>query len=584
MKRMRHARRMRRSVQFLQAGFYVLAGIGYLTGSQVLAAPPQAGSAAAATETYRVKEGSVSLGTARVTVRRTPTGYILPGATRLKLPQGRLLLDSVLVTKWKGKPQSYRLQGKIAGNGFQVTVQFLPGKIVETIQQGEWKRIISIPHRAPVYVIDNNLLNGWQALLYGLHYQAGKQQDFDVFIPQIAKLAHVEVKVQRLLRLQKDGYYIGVWPLRISLKFGPQVIPMMLWVERGTRRLLALRQGEVNFVAEGIKFPVSFQMKLPALSKALAARFTRQGRCLLAEPVKIRVAGATLVGTLTIPRNRGPHPAVLLVPGSDPTNQNGNSPLGLNDFIYKQLAYDLGCRGYAVLRYNKRGLPPSTSTGSGNHVTLAIYAGDVAAWMERLGATPGIDPARLVISGHSAGGLIALYAVVKDGLHPEALVLLESAGEPLPRVIESQLVYQARLRGEKPKSIARIRHEVHELVRAIEHSHGWSLHLHGRLTSNRLARLFAPAAGLLRSEFAVVPARLIKKIHLPTLIVQGGKDAQVLPANGGVLKRANPRATLLFLPDLTVGCNLSGLRWMDPESSPCAICHAFAPWGFCRWR
>ena len=318
---------------------------------------------------------------------------------------------------------------------------------------------------------------------------------------------------------------------------------MMLWVERSTHRLLALRQGEVSFVAEG--------MKSPAFSQALAARFTRQGRCLRAEPVRIRVAGATLVGTLTIPRSRGPHPAVLLVPGSGPTNQNGNSPLGLNDFIYQQLAYDLGCRGYAVLRYNKRGLPPSTSTGNGNHVTLAIYAGDVAAWVKRLGATPGIDPARLVLTGHSAGGLIALYAVAKDGLHPAALVLLESAGEPLTRVLESQMVYQARLRGEKPKSIARIRREVHELVQAVEHSHGWSLHPHGRLADNRLARLFAPAAGLLRSEFAVDPARLIKKIQLPTLIVQGGKDAQVLPANGRALKRANPRAILLFLPDLT---------------------------------
>ena len=77
-----------------------------------------------------------------------------------------------------------------------------------------------------------------------------------------------------------------------------------------------------------------------------------------------------------------------------------------------------------------------------------------------------------------------MYAVAKDGLHPAALVLLESAGEPLARVIESQLVYQARLRGEKPKSIARIRREVHELVQAVEHSHGWSLHPHGRLADN----------------------------------------------------------------------------------------------------
>ena len=281
---------------------------------------------------------------------------------------------------------------------------------------------------------------------------------------------------------------------------------------------------------------------------AVAARLARQAACLRAQPVAVDSTGAVLHGTLTLPRRgAGPFAAVLLLPGSGPVDENGNAPGTLANSMYRQLAYDLTCKGYAVLRYDKLGLAPST--GNGNDVTLATYVRntrDLVAWLAR---QPAIDPHRIILMGHSEGGLIALAAA--PGLKIAGVISLEGPGEPMARIIESQAIAEAKLRGASPAQIARERAQIDATLAAIRRSHGVSLSLGGALARNPFARLFAPAAGLLRSEIDVDPARLARAVHVPMLITQGGKDVQVLPGNGQRLARAAPQATLARFPDMT---------------------------------
>ena len=49
-------------------------------------------------------------------------------------------------------------------------------------------------------------------------------------------------------------------------------------------------------------------------------------------------------------------PVVLIVPGSGPTNRDGNSLHGLNTDTYKLLAQGLAARGIASVRIDKRGM------------------------------------------------------------------------------------------------------------------------------------------------------------------------------------------------------------------------------------
>ncbi len=322
--------------------------------------------------------------------------------------------------------------------------------------------------------------------------------------------------------------------------------------------------------------PVAPSAAAPRPTGAVAARLARQAACLRAQPVAVDSTGAVLHGTLTLPRSgAGPFAAVLLLPGSGPVDENGNAPGALGNSMYQQLAYDLTCEGYAVLRYDKLGLAPST--GNGNDVTLATYvrnARDLVTWLARRSA---IDPHEIILMGHSEGGLIALAAA--PGLKIAGVISLEGPGEPMARIIESQAIAEAKLRGASRAQIARERAQIDATLAAIRHSHSVSLSLHGALAHNPFARLFAPAAGLLRSEIDVDPAQLARAIHVPMLITQGGKDVQVLPGNGRRLARAAPQATLARFPDMThdlIHCAGKAIACVMPQPGDLLDAHLVA--------
>ena len=73
--------------------------------------------------------------------------------------------------------------------------------------------------------------------------------------------------------------------------------------------------------------------------------------------VKFESHGLMLEGTLQMPIGvAGKAPAVLLLPGSGPTDRNGNSMLGITTDLYKQIAEELAKNGIASLRFDKRAI------------------------------------------------------------------------------------------------------------------------------------------------------------------------------------------------------------------------------------
>lgn len=62
-----------------------------------------------------------------------------------------------------------------------------------------------------------------------------------------------------------------------------------------------------------------------------------------------------LSGTLTSASNPSA-PVMLLIPGSGPTDRDGNNPLGINAATYRLLSADLADRGISTVRIDKRGM------------------------------------------------------------------------------------------------------------------------------------------------------------------------------------------------------------------------------------
>src|SRR3569623_267258 len=83
-----------------------------------------------------------------------------------------------------------------------------------------------------------------------------------------------------------------------------------------------------------------------------------------------------LAGTYQAPQSSdGKGPVVVIIPGSGPTDRDGNSPMGLKAQPYKLLAEALAGRGVASVRIDKRGMFGSRAAiADANTATIEGYA------------------------------------------------------------------------------------------------------------------------------------------------------------------------------------------------------------------
>ena len=130
----------------------------------------------------------------------------------------------------------------------------------------------------------------------------------------------------------------------------------------------------------------------------------------LASPVPLTAQGpqAPLAGTLVRPEGAA-KAVVLILPGSGPTDREGNNPVGIKARPYSLLADGLAARGIATVRIDKRGMFGSAAAVADmNATTIADYVTDTRNWVA---ATRKATSARCVwLLGHSEGGLVALAA------------------------------------------------------------------------------------------------------------------------------------------------------------------------------
>lgn len=99
-----------------------------------------------------------------------------------------------------------------------------------------------------------------------------------------------------------------------------------------------------------------------------------------------------MAGTLTIPKEDKPVPAVILVSGSGPQDRN-ETVMGHRPFLV--LSDHLTRQGIAVLRFDDRGI--GDSTGDFSSATTKDFASDVRAGIDFLNTRKEIDRSKIGI-------------------------------------------------------------------------------------------------------------------------------------------------------------------------------------------
>ncbi|WP_019831389.1 alpha/beta hydrolase [Sphingomonas sp. PR090111-T3T-6A] len=242
-----------------------------------------------------------------------------------------------------------------------------------------------------------------------------------------------------------------------------------------------------------------------------------------------------LKGTMLAPEGKGA-PVVLILPGSGPTDRDGNSPLGIKASTYRLLAEGLAARGIASVRIDKRGLGGSAgAVADGNAVTMQDYATDTKAWVQTIRAKMGAPC--LWLLGHSEGGTVALEAA-QSATGICGLLLVSAPGRRLGEALRAQLHA-----GLPDASLLRQADSAIDTLEA-----GRKVDVSGMPPVIR--SLFDPRVqGYLIDAMAIDPAKLAAAYKGPVLIVQGERDIQVPVADAQALKQAHPAAKLVLLSD-----------------------------------
>ena len=263
-----------------------------------------------------------------------------------------------------------------------------------------------------------------------------------------------------------------------------------------------------------------------------------------AEHVRIPGKGGhTLAGTLTLPTGAsGQLPVVVTISGSGGQDRDEYIPVAPGFRPFRQLADSLGRRGIAVLRFDDRGI--GESTGDFGAATSADFADDVRSIVSWLRARADIDPDRVMLMGHSEGGMIAPMVAATDP-RLAAIVLLAGPGlrgEPILR-------FQLRNNVEQDPSLSRTQKD--SALRTID----------GTITSLKANNAW------MRFFLDHDPLPVARRVKVPVYIAQGSTDKQEVPENGTQLEKAlreggNTNVTVKVFADR------NHLFLNDPDGNP----------------
>src|SRR5215470_7324198 len=250
--------------------------------------------------------------------------------------------------------------------------------------------------------------------------------------------------------------------------------------------------------------------------------------------LSIEGPSGVLQGTLASPEGGPKAPVAIIIPGSGPTDRDGNNPLGVTAGSYRLLAEALAAKGVSTIRFDKRGMfGSSAAAADADNLRMTDLADDVRAWDREAQKRTSAPCAWLV--GHSEGSLVALItAQQREGIC--GLILVAGPGRKVGDILREQLKANPANAPLLAQALAAI-----DELEAGRHVDVSSMH-------PALAALFRPSVqGFLIDQMSYDPAQLLARYAGPVLVLQGTTDLQISMQDARRLAGARPGVTMVTL-------------------------------------
>ncbi len=222
---------------------------------------------------------------------------------------------------------------------------------------------------------------------------------------------------------------------------------------------------------------------------------------------------------------------VIFIPGSGPTDRDGNSlMMSGKGNTFKMLADSLSKYGFASIRYDKPGIGKSTLKGG---EASLLFTKNVEVVQALFDAHKN-KYKQIYVAGHSEGALVGMLAA--QNLNLAGYISLAGPARNAADVLKSQL-------SESPGLTTEMKQECMANIDSLKN--GDLVKQYNPL----LASLFRPSVQpYLISWFAYTPTQEIAKLDIPVLIIVGEADVQVPAAAGEALDHFAKNSTLKSYP------------------------------------
>ncbi|MGP1438695.1 MAG: alpha/beta hydrolase [Treponema sp.] len=253
-----------------------------------------------------------------------------------------------------------------------------------------------------------------------------------------------------------------------------------------------------------------------------------------AQEIMITGEGVDLFGSLIMPETENVKTICIIVPGSGPTDMDGNNTLGLQTNTYKLLAEALGEHGIASVRYDKRGVGKSTVEElREENITFETNIQDLKSIINNLKGMNKFE--KIFLIGHSEGSLVSILCAKQEKI--DGIISLAGAGKNAADLLTDQIEMQMS------KSIVK---EAKKIIKSLRKGK------QEKHTPAMLKSIFRDSVQpYMISWFKYEPRKELASLNIPILVLHGDKDHQVKIENAKLLASAKKGTKLSIIPNMT---------------------------------
>jgi pimeloyl-ACP methyl ester carboxylesterase len=469
-------------------------------------------------QAFTVFVRSRAIGQEMVAIGQTADGWVIRGNNRLGPPMDVVTRAAEIHYDNEWRPTRLSLEGFSRGQEVTLRTTFASGQATSEIRAAGTQSSKSDAVAADTVVLPNAFLGSYAALARRLMGQKAGLTLRGYIAPQGEVAIRLDGVFAERIETPREQIAATRFALTMMNPAPAGEMPVSVWTDaNGGLLRMSIPSQAVDIVREDVASAVT-----------RTTSFAVPGD----ESVRIPAAGFNLAASVVKPEGaKGPLPALILIGGSGAVDRDG-FVAGIP--VYGQMAADLVTAGFFVVRYDKRGV--GQSGGRTETATINDYAEDVRAiitWLEK--QRKDVDKRRIGLVGHSEGAWVAMTVAARDKRVGAVAFVAGGSSTGGELVLEQQRHLLEQLKTPEDEQQAKIALQK-QINDAAAKGRGWE-----GISDQMRAVADTP---WFQSFVGFDPARVMRDVRQPVLVVQGELDTQVAPHHAdrlGDLARARKR-------------------------------------------